>query len=163
MPIVGQRPRALLTALLVQPNEVVPTERLVDAVWGEDPPEAPANALQQVVTRLRARLGAGASDVATAPGGVPGRSSHPGPWTPTGSSPATGAPASCCDAEPDGAVRELEAALALWRGPAYGEFATGFAQAPSVRLAELRSRGGGGPRGDADPHRRGHRRRGRRP
>ena len=43
------------------------------------------------------------------------------------------------DAEPDAAVRELEAALALWRGPAYGEFATGFAQAPSVRLAELRT------------------------
>ena len=43
------------------------------------------------------------------------------------------------DAEPDAAVRELESALALWRGPAYGEFATGFAQAPSVRLAELRT------------------------
>ena len=34
VPIVGQRPRALLTALLMQPNDVVPTERLVDAIWG---------------------------------------------------------------------------------------------------------------------------------
>ena len=33
----------------------------------------------------------------------------------------------------------LESALALWRGPAYGEFAAGFAQAPSARLAELRA------------------------
>ena len=59
VPSSGQRPRALLTALLLQPNAVVPTDRLVDAVWGEDPPDSPANALQQVVTRLRARLGAG--------------------------------------------------------------------------------------------------------
>ena len=34
------------------------------------------------------------------------------------------------DADPDGAARVLDAALALWRGPAYGEFASGFAQAP---------------------------------
>ena len=34
--IPGERPRALLTALLLQPNAVVSTDRLVDALWGED-------------------------------------------------------------------------------------------------------------------------------
>jgi DNA-binding SARP family transcriptional activator len=43
VPIVGQRPRALLTALLLHPNAVVPTGRLVDALWGEQPPESSAN------------------------------------------------------------------------------------------------------------------------
>ena len=67
------------------------------------------------------------------------------------------------DAEPEAAARELESALALWRGPAYGEFATGFAQAPSVRLAELRTAAAEDLVELADPHRCGHRRRGRRP
>ena len=32
----------------------------------------------------------------------------------------------------------LDEALALWRGPAYGEFSEGFARAPATRLDELR-------------------------
>jgi DNA-binding SARP family transcriptional activator len=142
VPIVGQRPRALLTALLLQPNTVVSSDRLLDAVWGADPPEAPANALQQVVTRLRARLGPGAGCLATAPGGY-----------------RVSVAAGGLDAEqfesgyrrarrllgidPGEAARQLETVLALWRGPAYGEFASGFAQAPSVRLEELRTAAAG--------------------
>jgi DNA-binding SARP family transcriptional activator len=138
VPIVGGRPRALMTALLMQPNDVVPADRLVDSVWGEEPPEAPANALQQIVTRLRTRLGPGAGAVATAPGGyrvVVAPGTLDADEFETGYRRARG----LLDTEPDRAARELEAALALWRGPAYGEFATGFAQAPSVRLAELRT------------------------
>jgi DNA-binding SARP family transcriptional activator len=71
--ISGQRPRALLTALLLDPGAVVPLDRLVDALWGEEPPSAPGNALQQIVARLRSRLAAagdGAVDaLVTAPGG----------------------------------------------------------------------------------------------
>src|SRR5262245_17061713 len=67
--IAGQRPRALLTALLLQPGRLVPAGRLVDALWAEDLPDSPANALQQVVTRLRARLGSWAGCVRTEPGG----------------------------------------------------------------------------------------------
>lgn len=42
-PIVvsGQRLRALLTALLLQPNMVVSTDRLVDAQWGKTCPSRP--------------------------------------------------------------------------------------------------------------------------
>ena len=67
--VSGQRLRALLTALLLQPNSVVSTDRLVEALWGQDLPESPANALHQVVTRLRARLGRWADCVRTGPGG----------------------------------------------------------------------------------------------
>jgi DNA-binding SARP family transcriptional activator len=67
--VSGQRLRALLTALLLQPNTVVSTDRLVEALWGQDLPESPANALHQVVTRLRARLGRWADCVRTGPGG----------------------------------------------------------------------------------------------
>jgi DNA-binding SARP family transcriptional activator len=32
----GRRPRALLARLLLQPNEVVPSDRLVDELWRDD-------------------------------------------------------------------------------------------------------------------------------
>jgi predicted ATPase/DNA-binding SARP family transcriptional activator len=137
VPIVGQRPRALLTALLLHPNAVVPTGRLVDALWGEQPPESSANALQQVVTRLRTRLGGNASCVATSPGGYR-VSVAPGALDADRFEAGFQRARRLRDADPDEAARELESALALWRGPAYGEFANGFAQAPSVRLADLR-------------------------
>ena len=65
----GQRPRALLTALLLQPNTVVPTHRLVEALWGEEPPDAPTNALQRVVARLRSQLGTLSGVIVTRPPG----------------------------------------------------------------------------------------------
>jgi DNA-binding SARP family transcriptional activator len=37
--IPGLRSRALLTALLLQPNTAVPATRLVDALWGDGPPD----------------------------------------------------------------------------------------------------------------------------
>src|SRR5688572_1387232 len=55
--IPGERSRALLTALLLQPNTAVPATRLVDALWGDEPPDDPANALHQAVRRLRVQLG----------------------------------------------------------------------------------------------------------
>src|ERR1044072_8293043 len=67
--VAGRRPRALLVVLLLQPGAVVSTDRLMDALWGADLPASPPNALQQVVARLRARLGGWADCVHTGPGG----------------------------------------------------------------------------------------------
>ena len=135
--ITGQRPRALLTALLLQPRKLVSTDRLVDALWDEDRPDSPANALQQVVTRLRARLGRWARVVRTEPGGYLLAA-------PEGSIDAEEFELSyrrartLMDADPGQAARVLDRALALWRGPAYGEFGNGFAHVSAVRLDELR-------------------------
>src|SRR3954452_9703284 len=49
---------ALLACLLVARGEVVSRDRLIDALWGERPPEAAVNALQVHVHGLRRRLGA---------------------------------------------------------------------------------------------------------
>ncbi|SDG31936.1 BTAD domain-containing putative transcriptional regulator [Klenkia brasiliensis] len=49
----GQRARALVARLALDPGRVVPVDALVDALWETDPPAAPANALQAVVSRLR--------------------------------------------------------------------------------------------------------------
>ncbi len=136
--VAGRRPRALLTALLLQPNLVVPADRLVDAVWGEEPPDAPANALQQIVTRLRSRLGPGADCLVTAPGGYQ-LIVVPGALDADEFEAGYRSVRALLESDPEAAARRLEAVLALWRGQAYGEFSTGFAQAPAVRLAELRA------------------------
>jgi predicted ATPase/DNA-binding SARP family transcriptional activator len=57
--IGGRRLRALLALLLVTPGRTVPFEALVAGVWEADPPSGVGNALQALVSRLRASLGRG--------------------------------------------------------------------------------------------------------
>ena len=54
----GRRERTLLAALLLEANRVVSSHRLIDAVWGDDPPETAANALQVHISKLRKVLAA---------------------------------------------------------------------------------------------------------
>ncbi len=49
--------RALLAALLLRPNRVVPVTELVRHVWGDTPPARTRGAVQTYVMRLRAALG----------------------------------------------------------------------------------------------------------
>jgi len=51
------RHRALLVLLLAQANQVVPSTRLIDELWGEDPAPSAANILQGAVSQLRKALG----------------------------------------------------------------------------------------------------------
>jgi DNA-binding SARP family transcriptional activator/tetratricopeptide (TPR) repeat protein len=53
----GEKHRALLAALLLDANEVVSTDRLIDALWEDDPPESAHKALQVHVSALRKLLG----------------------------------------------------------------------------------------------------------
>src|SRR5579884_244322 len=49
--------RSLLAILLLETPHVVPAERLVEELWGEDPPPTAAKALQVHVSQLRRALG----------------------------------------------------------------------------------------------------------
>ena len=53
----GQKQRALLALLLLDVNRVVSTDRIVDALWGEQPPRTAATSLQNFVSQLRKLLG----------------------------------------------------------------------------------------------------------
>ncbi|WP_185949365.1 BTAD domain-containing putative transcriptional regulator [Microbispora sp. KK1-11] len=55
----GQRLRALLTLLLLDAGRVVSTEALVAGVWDDRPPSGVGNALQALVSRLRATVDRG--------------------------------------------------------------------------------------------------------
>src|SRR5262245_34048275 len=56
VPLGGRRPRALLAVLLLHANEVVPADRLIDELWGDDTPDRAAGALRVNVSRLRKAL-----------------------------------------------------------------------------------------------------------
>ena len=57
--IGSAKQRALLGALLLHPNETVSTARLVDALWGEQPPTTAAKLVQGYVHAVRKQLGDG--------------------------------------------------------------------------------------------------------
>jgi DNA-binding SARP family transcriptional activator len=57
IPLGGPRQRALLALLLLHRNTPVTTERLIDDLWGDDPPRSGAQAVQNLVLRLRKALG----------------------------------------------------------------------------------------------------------
>ena len=133
--VPGARQRALLAALLLHRGHVVPVEGLVDRVFGEAPPREARNALQTYVVRLRQALGPAGPVVATRPPGylleVPGEAVDAERFTALlGQARGTGPPVA--------ALGLLDQALALWRGPAYAEFASTFARGESLRLHELR-------------------------
>ena len=125
VPLGSGRQRALVAALLLHRNEVVSVDRLVDELWDGDPPPTAAKIVRNNVSLLRKELG---DRLVTRPPGYLLRV-EPGELDADrlGSALAGGRP------------EEIEAALALWRGPPLEEFAyEGFAQAEIARLEELR-------------------------
>ena len=129
----GPRQRALLVALLLRAGHVVPLERLVDELYGEDPPKAATASLQNGIVALRKALGA--ERLVTRPPGyvldVPPESIDA--WR------FEQLVADSRRAAPPERRRLLGEALALWRGPALAEFAfDDWAGAEARRLEELR-------------------------
>ncbi|WP_242432598.1 BTAD domain-containing putative transcriptional regulator [Streptomyces sp. Root1310] len=64
----GARLRMLLARLALEAGRTVSVDSLVDGLWGEQPPNDAANALQALVSRLRRAL-SGSAAVESAPGG----------------------------------------------------------------------------------------------
>jgi predicted ATPase/DNA-binding SARP family transcriptional activator len=58
----GQRPRALFAVLALMGGRVVTTDRLIDELWGEEPPARARDSLQMHVSRLRKGLAEAGAD-----------------------------------------------------------------------------------------------------
>src|SRR5262249_21704281 len=56
LPIGSGRQSTLLAVLLMWAGDAVPVERLIDELWGEDPPRSAGHALEAYVSRLRGAL-----------------------------------------------------------------------------------------------------------
>ncbi|GAA0245284.1 BTAD domain-containing putative transcriptional regulator [Saccharothrix mutabilis subsp. mutabilis] len=65
----GTRQRAVLAALEARAGAVVPVERLVAEVWGDDPPATARTMVQVYVSRLRRALSGSGTTITTEPGG----------------------------------------------------------------------------------------------
>lgn len=122
--IPSGKTRSLLLALVVNGGEVVSTDRLVEYLWGDDPPANPENAIQVRISQLRRSLGDD-REVLTTRG--------------------TGYALRVEDVELDAAEfearrnRDPAGSLALWRGPALADVADEDWARPEVtRLDELR-------------------------
>ena len=138
----GRRQRAVLAALVMQRDQVVPADRLVDCVWGDRPPANANGALQAYVSHLRRRLEPDASArqrarvLARAGPGYVLRLPKDAvdAWT------FEAAVESAAGLAPAEAVCALDSALRLWRGPAYADYAgEAWAAAEIARLTELRA------------------------
>ena len=57
MTVGGARQRALLAVLLLHANETLSADRLIDELWGEQPPPTAAKTVQVYISRLRRALG----------------------------------------------------------------------------------------------------------
>jgi DNA-binding SARP family transcriptional activator len=137
VPLGGTKQRALLAVLLLHRSAVVPTDRLVEDLWGAEAPAAAAKTVQVHVSRLRKALGNAALE--TRAGGY-----------------ALNVEAESVDlfrfedltqdgrrllaaGDPAAARAAFGEALALWRGPPLADFTyEPFAQTEISRLEELR-------------------------
>jgi predicted ATPase/DNA-binding SARP family transcriptional activator len=138
----GTRLRMLLARLALEPGQVVPTEALIDGLWGETPPSDATNALQSLVSRLRRSLRNGTEGVLE---------SHPAGYRLAVSRDdvdvyrfeqlAGRGREELRAGRPEAAAATLKAAIDLWRGPAMADVADApFAGTATARLAELHAR-----------------------
>ena len=139
--IQGVKVRAVLADLVLHDGEPVTADRLVDDLWGEAPDTRnPAGTLSSKVSQLRRALDAaepGARSLIRSP--PPGYELVVDPGAVDAVEFVARVEAARSAATPAAAVAELTGALALWRGPAYGEFADAeFARAAVARLDEQR-------------------------
>jgi DNA-binding SARP family transcriptional activator len=119
----GTKHRVILAMLLMHANEVVSTERLIDALWSDEHPPTAQKTLHVYISKLRKSLGR--ERVRTQPPGYVLRVGDDElDLTRFERLVAQGRP---------------QEALLLWRGPPLAEFAyERFAQSEIARLEELR-------------------------
>jgi len=65
VPLGGRKQRALLAALLVEPGTALSAGRLIDEIWGDNPPAAPLRSIQVYISALRTALGVEAAVLQT--------------------------------------------------------------------------------------------------
>jgi DNA-binding SARP family transcriptional activator/DNA-binding CsgD family transcriptional regulator len=141
----GPRQRAVLALLVLARGDVVPADRMVDALWGDATPPSATSALQAYVSHLRKRM-----EPDRGPRDRQSVLARQGPgYALRVDTDAVDAwrferlmrrAGGLLDDEPAAAQRLLDEALGLWRGPAYADHAgEAWADAEIARLTGLRA------------------------
>src|SRR5680860_345864 len=133
-PLGGPKAQQLLSVLIAHRHNPVSSDRLIETLWGEGPPKSAKATVQSQVSRLRAALPPGFSITLDSAGYRLD--------TPDGGLDADRFEALLARGHTLGAhesVPVLESALALWHGPAFGQYADlAEVHSEAVRLDELR-------------------------
>jgi predicted ATPase/DNA-binding SARP family transcriptional activator len=137
LPVGGARLRSLLIRLAIAGGDAVPVDRLAADLWPDEGPADAANAVQALVSRLRAA--AGKDVVSLGPTGyrlnIP--SGEIDAWA--FEKAVTAARAGLADGDHAASAEAFRAALRMWRGPALADVADApFAAGTIARLSELR-------------------------
>ena len=118
----GRREKVVLAALLLEADRIVPITRLVDAVWECDPPATAAKQVRNAVARLRGLCVSAGADgnrlIATVGLGYRFEPPEGGLDAREFEAEVAAADKASADGDPAAAVRHLDRALGLWRGPA---------------------------------------------
>ncbi len=139
VPLGGPKQRAVLAELLLHPGGVVTRERLVDAVWGEEPPESAKTSLQVYVHGLRRAVGA--DRIETHGDGYRVRVDPEELDLSRFERLVAGAERALAEGRPGQAEADLAAASGLWHGPALADLTDQpVARTAAGRLEELRLR-----------------------
>jgi DNA-binding SARP family transcriptional activator len=133
IPLGGQKQRALLALLLLHAGAAVSTDRIVDELWGKQPPKTATTSLQNFISQLRKLLGA--ETLVTKP---PGYALRIEPDQ-LDAQRFERLLSEAREADAGERASKLRDALALWRGPPLADLAfEAFAQGEIRRLEELR-------------------------
>src|SRR5688500_10902986 len=134
----GTRLRALLGMLVVDAGRIVGADRLIDGLYGENPPAGAANALQSQVSRLRRALG-GTGAIEFHPAGYRLAVEPDDTDLHRFERLAAAGRRALATGDHVSAARDLTAALGLWRGTPFADVgAAPFAAVQAARLEEVR-------------------------
>jgi DNA-binding SARP family transcriptional activator len=143
LPLHGARQRALLALLVLNAGQVVSDDRLLDELWGTEPPKSGRTALRVRVSQLRKALDGGgegaSSPIVTRPPGYLIRIDPEQIDARRFERLLREGTEMLRVGATEPAASTLREALALWRGPALADLAyESFAQAEAARLEGLR-------------------------
>ncbi|GAA1674764.1 hypothetical protein GCM10009830_21550 [Glycomyces endophyticus] len=138
--LTGRTLPRLFAVLLLEPGTVIPLHRLVDAVWGEDPPATAKRQIQNTVATARGLLlRAGTSELETVGDGYRLRVRPEKLDALRFQRAARIAREQVAASEPEAGLESLREALDLWRGPALAGLSGHFIEAGALRWDEERA------------------------
>jgi DNA-binding SARP family transcriptional activator/tetratricopeptide (TPR) repeat protein len=137
IPVTAGRNESVLAVLLLEAGRVVSVQRLVDALWADDPPSTARSQLQICVSMLRKMLAGTGAVILTRPPGyllrIPDEALDLWRFRRLRAS-ADG----LAGQQPGEAVARYREALALWRGEACASVTSQIVQHAAIRLNEER-------------------------